>query len=351
MTIKDMQLMGKQILITRPEVQGKTLAARLEQAGAQVVSMPVIEITEPDSWQALDQAIENLGSYQWLIFASSNAVVSFAGRMKVKYPGTSRLLEPAIGRRALETLELAADHRNRRGGSHPPVNVTGAHAVPLQSPGLSDRGKFPKVAVIGKITADTAFEHGLAVDYCPDTYLAEEFIAHFPDYPNLAQTRILWPRTNIGRNYIADKLEAAGAIVDVIPAYKTVLPENAKELSKNINQLLLNKKLDAITLTSKQTAINLSRIISLNLDYQEGNLLADLSVPTQQSEQLKDVLADVLIVTIGPQTSEGALNYLGKQSIEASPSTADGMIAALIEHYRGKSDDQSECDRADSKQS
>ncbi len=124
--------------------------------------------------------------------------------------------------------------------------------------------------------------------------------------------------------------------MDVVSAYKTILPDNAQELSKSINKLLANKKLDAITLTSKQTAINLSRIISLNSDYQEGNLFADLSAPIEHTEKLKDILADVLIVTIGPQTSEGTLNYLGKESIEASPSTAEGMIAALIEHYKGQ---------------
>ena len=65
--------------------------------------------------------------------------------------------------------------------------------VPTSLPILPDaRTGFPKIAVIGKVTADAAYEHGLPVDYCPDNYVAEEFIAQFPGYPDLRHTNILW---------------------------------------------------------------------------------------------------------------------------------------------------------------
>ena len=373
-----MPLFGKRILITRPEAQSKTLAGELEEIGAQIISMPVIEIVEPDSWQELDQAIENITDYDWLIFASSNAVNSFANRLRA---GCGEKRVDAID--LYGRLEPTDDNRNCRGeervgvrsGSDEPMFCAPALSTdecnpPLQVPtessvsqtsgttrrgqradcrgGLrparlpydldsnsTERKKFPKIAVIGKMTAHAASEHGLPVDYYPDKYLAEDFIAQFPDYPNLASTKMLWPRTNIGRNFILDKLEAAGATINVVPAYKTVLPDNAQELSKRLNQLLLNKQLDIITLTSKQIAINLSQIISLSLGCAEESFQTGSSSSKEQAERLREILSEVLIVTIGPQTSEGALNYLGKMDLEASPHTNKGMVAALTMHYRG----------------
>ena len=254
-------LRGKTILVTRPGNAGEELAAKLAVVGAKAIIMPLIEIAEPDSWLALDEAIKNIESYDWLFFASSNAVISF----------------------------------NKKTGS-------------------ADHKKLSllKIAVIGEATAGTAKQNGLNVDYYPSTYLAENFIEQFPDYPNLSGKRILWPRTNIGRDLIAKKLQEAGAIVHEVPAYKTVLPGNAKDLSAQLNNLITNKQLDAITLASRQTAKNLAEIISPNLG----------------------LLRDIVIVTIGPQTSIGALNYLGKESIQANPYTSDGMVKSLSEYYR-----------------
>jgi uroporphyrinogen-III synthase len=250
-------LYNKTILVTRPGVAGEELAAKLETAGAKAVVMPMIEITEPDSWQALDEAIKNIDSYHWLFFASSNAIISFTERPQSMFP-------------------------------------------------------LPKIAVIGEATANVAREKALKVNYCPEAYVAENFVEKFPGYPDLSGVRILWPRTNVGRDLITEKLQAAGAIVHEVPAYKTILPRNAKDLSAQLNQLIVNKELDAITLASTETAKNLGQIISANLS----------------------LLQDVLIVTIGPQTAEGALNYLGKESLQANPHTNEGMLAKLIEYYQ-----------------
>ena len=49
--------------------------------------------------------------------------------------------------------------------------------------------------------------------------------------------------------------------------------------------------------------------------------------------QIAHFLEGILLVTIGPQTAEGALNYLGKESLQANPHTNEGMLKALIKHY------------------
>jgi uroporphyrinogen III methyltransferase/synthase len=279
-------LEGKRILVTRPGTQGQELADKLKQAGAQVILAPLIEIVDPDSWQELDEAIDNLLSYHWLFFASSNAVVSFVKRLEHKI-------------------------------------LSGADC----------RQKLPRLAVIGEATANTARQHGLPINYCPDIYVAEEFVTKFPGYPRLAGTNILWPRTNIGRDLIMEELQEAGANVHVVAAYKTILPANAQELSVRLNQLLKDKQLDVITLASNETALNLARIISRNLDPWRSSL----EPGAKELAKLRNILSEVLIVTIGPQTSAGALNYLGKESLAANPHTIEGMLAALKENYNVQS--------------
>ena len=56
------------------------LAIALERSGARVITAPEIEIHEPESHVALDEAIENLFGYDWLIFANIQAVDYFLRR-------------------------------------------------------------------------------------------------------------------------------------------------------------------------------------------------------------------------------------------------------------------------------
>ena len=63
---KDLPLLGKRILVTRPGSQGEDFALKLRKLGAEPILMPMIEFTKPDSWEALDSAIANIDLYQWL---------------------------------------------------------------------------------------------------------------------------------------------------------------------------------------------------------------------------------------------------------------------------------------------
>ncbi len=298
--INELPLLGKKILVTRPNEQGKNFAIKLEELGAKTILMPMIEISDPDSWQQLDAAIETINSYQWLLFASSNAVIAFVKRLAHKQQ---------INWQSLDEQAKILPERIAK--------------------------TLPKIAVIGAITAKTAQEYGLKVTYCPNNYLAEDFIAQFPGYPkDLANIKILWPRTNTGRDLIIEKLQEAQAIVNVVSAYKSNFPSKAQQLNERLQDLIKNKQIDAIILASKQSAINLAKILEFKTMPEDisRNLLS--ACPSKEALlYLKDILSDILIVTIGPEASEGALNYLGKVNIEASSHTAEGIIAGLIEHY------------------
>src|SRR4051794_40963824 len=75
-------LAGRTIVITRARAQAAEFAVELEQLGARVISCPTIEIVEPESYALLDEAIENLYGYDWLIFTSVNGVDYFLRRFE-----------------------------------------------------------------------------------------------------------------------------------------------------------------------------------------------------------------------------------------------------------------------------
>src|ERR1051325_3218731 len=100
-------LKGRTIIITRARAQSSEFAAALEGYGARVVTCPVIEIIEPESYAPLDEAIENLYGYDWLIFTSVNGVDHFLRRIEARGMEVSHLDELrvcAIGEATAERL-------------------------------------------------------------------------------------------------------------------------------------------------------------------------------------------------------------------------------------------------------
>ena len=106
-------LRGCTIIITRALAQAGEFAAALESYGARVISCPAIEIVEPESYAPLDEAIENLYGYDWLIFTSVNGVDYFLRRMEAQGLDVSRLddlLVCAIGEATADRLRLRQVH-------------------------------------------------------------------------------------------------------------------------------------------------------------------------------------------------------------------------------------------------
>src|SRR5712692_5934453 len=74
-------LFGQRIVITRDRGRNEQLAEPLEELGAEVLALPVIEILPPSDPGPLDRAIARLDSYDWLIFTSANGVSGFLDRL------------------------------------------------------------------------------------------------------------------------------------------------------------------------------------------------------------------------------------------------------------------------------
>jgi len=215
-------LAGRKILITRARDQAAVFASSLKDLGAEVIELPTIEIVPPASWKGLDRAIDQLGSYDWLIFTSANGVNFFWQRLK-------------------------------------------------------ERGKGPrlpsslKVCAIGPATAYQLKEKGMEVDYTPKEFIAEAILKGFEKMV-LKGRRILLARARQARDILPKGLRQLGAKVDVVETYRTVKPKGG---SKRLKGLLTKGKIDAITFTSSSTVNHFAELLKKE-DLQK--LLKDIAI-------------------------------------------------------------------------
>ena len=84
-------LFGKRILVTRPREQAAELVQRLESMGANAIEAPMIRIEPPEDYGPLDDVCARVGEFDWIVFASANAVDAFIGRL-LAGPGDLRAL-------------------------------------------------------------------------------------------------------------------------------------------------------------------------------------------------------------------------------------------------------------------
>ncbi len=78
------KLAGKQILITRPQLQAEIFVAKLEQFGARTALMPSIEIKPSPDPRPLQQAVQQLTRYDGIIFASLNGAKYFLDEVETQ---------------------------------------------------------------------------------------------------------------------------------------------------------------------------------------------------------------------------------------------------------------------------
>jgi uroporphyrinogen-III synthase len=123
--------------------------------------------------------------------------------------------------------------------------------------------------------------------------------------------RILLVRAAVARDVIPDALREAGAEVDVVEAYRNVLPKAAPEQLR----LVLAEGIDAATFTSSSSATHLA----------EAARLAGIAWP----------LAGVLAVSIGPITSRTLRESGWEPAAEADPHDVPGLIGAVVRLLRG----------------
>jgi uroporphyrinogen-III synthase/uroporphyrinogen III methyltransferase/synthase len=252
--VKSLPLAGRRVLVTRAAHQASKLSDGLRALGAEPVEVPVLEIQPPISFDPLDAALRQLDSYDWLILTSANAARALAER-------------------------------------------AAALRIALAQPARL------KVAAIGEATAEAARKAGLQVALVPEAYVAESLVEGL--LARAAGQRILLARAAVARDVIPDALREAGAEVDVVDAYRNVLPEAAPEQLRRA----IADGLDAATFTSSSSATHLA----------EAARKAGIEWPFE----------GVPAVSIGPITSQTLRDLGWPPAAEASPSDIPGLVAAI----------------------
>ncbi len=253
-------LAGRRVLVGRARAQAGKLSALLRRQGATVAEVPLIAIRPLLSNPRLDSCIRRLESYDWLILTSVNGAEVLAKR---------------------------------------------ARRLRVRLRGL----KKPRVVAIGPATRAAIEKLGVRVDLMPEEYVAESVVRAMRG--RVRDKLVLLVRAKVARDVIPVGLRSAGARVDVVAAYRTVIPAGSR---KKLRALLQNpkKRPDAICFTSSSTARNFAAMLG-----RKGNSLRG-----------------VALASVGPVTS-ATLGEAGlRPTIEARRYDMEGLTAALCRYFK-----------------
>jgi uroporphyrinogen III methyltransferase/synthase len=199
-------LFGQRIVVTRPAGESGRAAAALEALGAEVLVAPTVEIRPITDPRPLDEAIEHLADYDWLVFTSSNGVRSFLDR---------------LGRRGRDLRALG----------------------------------HLRLAAIGPTTAAALAEFRLRADLVPESYRSEGLAEALGDAAK--GRRILLARADRGRTLLRDELQHRAEVHQVAVYHNA----DAPALPDSVVARLLEGSVDWITLTSSAIAARLHDLL------------------------------------------------------------------------------------------
>ena len=211
----------------------------------------VFPIANPAEASPLEEAIQKLAAYDWLIFTSANGVRHFV---------------EALDRSDRDLRDLRA-----------------------------------RLCAIGSSTRAALEALHLRVDVIPEEYVAESLVEALAG-EDLKGTRILLPRAAVARDLVPVTLRERGATVDVVEAYRTIVPMDAAARAKEA----LAHKPDWITFTSSSTVTNLLAVTG------------------------REALQGIKVASIGPVTSATARQGGLKVDVEAEPHTIEGLVEAIV---------------------
>ncbi len=241
-------LSGMRIVVTRATHQAEELANPLRELGAEVILAPVIGITAPADAAPLREAAAQCDEYDWIIFTSANAVTAFAAELPQ------------------------------------PRSSCGA-----------------RVAAIGTATREAAEKNGFLVAVVPAEYVAESLVEALGK-EDLSGKRILIPSAAVTRDVAPQALVKLGARVQVVEAYRNVIPSGAAE---KMAEVFREPYPNWVTFASSSAAENTWKLAG------------------------EDALRRVKIATIGPITSATVRRFELMVAAEARVHSAAGLVEAI----------------------
>lgn len=164
------------------------------------------------------------------------------------------------------------------------------------------------VVAVGPKTAEALEKNFIRADLVPEDHRAEGVVEILLQ-KGVSGKKILYPRAELARPFIVDQLSAAGAEVVAPVAYRTLMPGGSEN---KIRDLLAGKQLDAICFSSSSTFVNLYRMLG---------------------DDLKKILGETRLFSIGPQTSETIRRHGFHVDLEPDQWTLDALVAAMKKYY------------------
>lgn len=240
-------LFGKRIIITRTREQASELMAGLEESGANCLEYSTINIEPVDCYEVLDDELERLGEYHWILFTSINGIKFFFKRL----------------------YEKGMDARDLKG---------------------------PAIAVVGKATADVLLEHGIKADLIPETFTGEGLAEALLD-KGVEGRNILIPRAVKAREILPETLRGAGAQVSVAPVYFNAPPQGCiDELRAEIE----SGDIEMVTFTSSSTVRNFLTMIGATSPEELAELMKGVKIAAIGPITAKTIVDNGLQVDVQP---------------------------------------------------
>jgi len=244
-------LQDLRVVVTRAPHQGEELATLLRALGAEVIVLPLLGIAPPLNPEPLRQAAVHSNEYDWIIFTSANAVAAFADEL------------------------------------------------PEQSPQIWKA----RIATVGAATRHAAEARGFPVAVTPIEYVAESLLEALSG-EDLNHRRVLIPSAAVTRDIVPGELRKRGAQVDVVEAYRNIIPPEAADTAAAIFQ---EPYPDWVLFASSSAVNNLIGLIGL------------------------ERMRHAKIATIGPVTSNTVHIQGLTVTAQAEVHTAQGLVNALCQ--------------------
>lgn len=192
------------VLVLRPADHAGALAARLRAIGIEPVLVPAVAIHPPSSWSGVDEALDRLATYDWVLFTSASGVRMCFARRRAR--------------------------------------------------GMTASLSAVRWAAIGPGTAAALVGEGVPAPWMPSRYLGETAGDELPASPG---QRVLRIRGETASPAATVRLRARGILVDEVVAYRMVeAPPESERLLRQAH----SEGIDAVVFTSASTVRGFARL-------------------------------------------------------------------------------------------
>ncbi len=186
-------LTGRRILIPPARPEANPLLHILKRRGAETIEFPSLKPVPPSDFGSMDQAIEQINDYDWIVFSGSNSVVNFLKRFEA----------------------LSCDISSLDG---------------------------PRIAAIGHGAVSALKKEGVGVQYVPGVHTAEGVTA---DLGEVSGSLFLLVRVEGASRNLPQKLQDLGARVIEVVGYRMLV-----DATEEMAGIAFGQRLDALALAN-----------------------------------------------------------------------------------------------------